>query len=141
MEYRLRALRISREVGNLLKAQVRTQSRQGWRVRSGGIPPIRRFLRGGGDQWRGGWLGSKGGGGERSRFLVLQLRENGALQGVPAEEGMSKTACRLRLGGRLSPLKKFLTQIPWRVGIEQGNGLAVASISQTRGNPEGVRQD
>lgn len=79
MEYRLRALRISREVGNLLKAQVRTQSRQGWRVRSGGIPPIRRFLRGGGDQRRGGWLGSKGGGGERSRFLALQLRENGAL--------------------------------------------------------------
>ena len=63
MEYRLRALRISREVGNLLKAQIRTKSRQEWRVRSGGMPPIRRFLRGGGDQRRGGWLGFKGGGG------------------------------------------------------------------------------
>ncbi len=73
----------------------------------------------------GGWGPKVGGERDRASWLY----------------SFAKTVCRLRLGGRLSPLKKFLTQIPWRVGIEQGNGLAVASISQTRGNPEGVRQD
>ena len=51
-----------------------------------------------------GWVagGSKGGG-KRLRFLVLQLRENGALRGFPARRGYVENGLPVETRGKAFP--------------------------------------
>lgn len=44
------------------------------------------------------------------KLLISLTAENGALRGVPVERGVPKTACRLRSGGKLSPLESLERQ-------------------------------